>query len=173
MLDIPITQIITLTQIITFVIILIATILAAKVVNRFLRHYLTDVAEKMNLPIDKYNLLRRTIVALIYVVGIMFLIGSIPWLQSIWLTIVASVSIVGIIVAIGAQSTISNVVGGISIVLSKPLTVGDMITFQDKTGILKDINLTYCTLETKSGETIVIPNALIDSGIIIKQKIEW
>ncbi len=157
MLDIPITQIITLTQIITFLIILIATVLAAKVVNCFLQHYLTDVAEKMNLPLDKYNLLRRTIIALIYVVGIMFLIGSIPWLQSIWLTMIASVSIIGIIVAIGAQATISNIIGGISIVLSKPLMVGDVITFQDKTGILKNINFTYCTLETKSGEMIVIP----------------
>src|SRR5660397_181365 len=104
----------------------VVTIIIAQVIERLLERYLRQASIRLKVSPTKYLVLRRLVVAGVYVTGVIILIYSTPQLQSLSISIFTSVSIIGIIVGIAAQSTISNVIAGIAIVVFKPFGVGDL-----------------------------------------------
>ncbi len=64
-------------------------------------------------------------------------------------------------VAFGAtyalQGPLSNYCAGLSIILSRPFTVGDTITVAGQSGIVKDVKLPTTILTDEDGTTITIP----------------
>ena len=105
------------------------TIIVAQVIETLLERYLRQASIRLKVSPTKYLVLRRLVVAAVYVTGIIILIYSTPQLQTLSVAIFTSVSIIGIIVGIAAQSTISNVIAGIAIVVFKPFGVGDFVTW--------------------------------------------
>ena len=53
---------------------------------------------------------------------------------------VAALGVVSIAVSLGMQDTISNIIGGISLMLSKAVQPGDYISVGDVTGEVTDVN---------------------------------
>ncbi len=85
------------------------------------------------------------------------------------------ISIAPFIAALGAvafgstfalQGPLSNFGAGITIILTRPFTVGNTITIQGVSGIVKDITLTSTILDTEDGEEITIPNKHIVGEIL-------
>ena len=78
----------------------------------------------------------------------------------------AGVSLVSVIVGFAAQSTLGNLVAGISLVLYKPFRRGDRIQIAAPTkdefevGKVEDISLGYTVLRADDGREIIIANAL-------------
>ena len=50
--------------------------------------------------------------------------------------------------------------------VTQPLRVGDWVFFEDQYGVVEDIRLTYTFLRTLGGQSIVIPNEKLASGIL-------
>jgi small-conductance mechanosensitive channel len=142
-----------------------ATIVAALLAERFLERYLKQAATRLNVSATKYLALRRLIVAAIYVAGVIFIIYSTPQLRSLSVALFASVSIIGIIVGIAAQSTISNVIAGLAIIVSKPFGVGDYVTVRNESGFVEDITFRHTVIRLRDAH-MIIPNSAITSDVI-------
>jgi small-conductance mechanosensitive channel len=88
-------------------------------------------------------------------------------LQKLGTAWLASVGVVSVVVGLAAQSTLSNLVSGISLVLYRPVRIGDRVQVAAPTGteigIVQSIDLGYTTLRTADGRRLVIPNATIAS----------
>jgi MscS family membrane protein len=69
----------------------------------------------------------------------------------------------GIAVALAAQKTLENVIGGISIVMDKVIQVGDFIKVGDISGAVEDIGLRSIRLRTNDRSVVSIPNGQIAS----------
>jgi small conductance mechanosensitive channel len=80
--------------------------------------------------------------------------------------ILASTAVVGLIVGFAAQHTIANMVAGIQIAVSQPIRIGDRITFEETTGRVTDITLSYTYVDPGDGSSVVIPNQLLVEGIV-------
>ncbi len=85
------------------------------------------------------------------------------------------ISITPLIAAIGAislgaglavQGLLSNYGAGLNIVLTRPFVVGDTITVQGVSGLVKDILLAYTVIVTEDDVEITIPNKHIVGEII-------
>ena len=50
--------------------------------------------------------------------------------------------------------------------VTQPLRVGDWVYVEDQYGVVDDIRLTYTYLHTLGGQTVVIPNEKLASGIL-------
>ena len=73
--------------------------------------------------------------------------------------LLAGLGIAGIAVAFALQSTLSNIFGGISLILDKTVKVGDTVYIdKDTKGIILDIGLRSTKLKTFDNEVIIIPN---------------
>jgi small-conductance mechanosensitive channel len=131
----------------------------------FLERYFKQAATTLNVSATKYLALRRLIVALIYVAGVLFIIYATPQLRSLSVALFASVSIIGIIVGIAAQSTISNVIAGLAIIVSKPFGVGDYVTVRSESGFVEDITFRHTVIRLRDAH-LIIPNSAITSDVI-------
>ena len=82
-------------------------------------------------------------------------------------SIIAAISAIGLAVGLALQGGLSNIAGGIMIILFRPFRVGDCITNGSYTGTAVDIGLFYTTLTTPDNNSVVIPNgSLMNSSIL-------
>src|SRR5438034_5485372 len=70
----------------------------------------------------------------------------------------AGLGIGGIAVALAAQKTLENVVGGISIVIDNVVHVGDFLKVGDTLGAVEDIGLRSIRIRTLDRTVVSIPN---------------
>jgi MscS family membrane protein len=78
----------------------------------------------------------------------------------------AGLGVGGIAVALAAQKTLENVIGGISIILDKAMTVGDTLKLGDLVGTIEDIGLRSTRIRTLDRTMVVVPNGQIANATI-------
>lgn len=73
--------------------------------------------------------------------------------------LVASTAVVTALLAISMQQTLGNLLGGIVLQLDRSLRTGDWVRIDDATsGIVVDVTWRQTSIETRNGETVVVPN---------------
>jgi len=70
---------------------------------------------------------------------------------------------------LGVQHLINNLLSSLIITVEKPLSVGDIITIDGKTGKVKDIGNRCITLNTFSNATLFVPN----SSVLQSSLVNW
>lgn len=79
-------------------------------------------------------------------------------------TIVASA---GVALSLALKGSLSNLAGGVIILLARPFNVGDFIETKDHSGVVEKISIFYTYLVTFDNKQILIPNGLLtDSSIV-------
>lgn len=76
-------------------------------------------------------------------------------------SILAAAGIGGIAVGLGAQSLIKDVISGFFIVMEDQFVVGDMVTIEDMTGTVENMELRVTKLRHFNGDLFIIPNGEI------------
>ena len=67
----------------------------------------------------------------------------------------------GLAVALAAQKTLENLIGGVSLLMDKAVQVGDFCKIGDRMGTVEDIGLRSIKLRTLDQNLLVIPNGLL------------
>ena len=81
-------------------------------------------------------------------------------------SIVALLGSAGVAIGLAVQGSLSNLAGGVLILLLKPFKVGDYIVegSSGKEGTVKEIQIFYTKLTTVDNKTIVIPNGTLSNS---------
>ena len=77
--------------------------------------------------------------------------------------LVAGLGVTGIAVALAAQKTLENFVGGLALLGSQPVRVGDFCRFGDQVGTVEEIGLYATRVRTLERSVVTIPNAQFSS----------
>ncbi|MCJ8309806.1 MAG: mechanosensitive ion channel family protein [Rhizobiaceae bacterium] len=75
----------------------------------------------------------------------------------------AALGIGGIALALGAQKTIENLVGSITVVVDRPVSVGDFCKFGDVMGTVEDIGIRSTQVRTLDRTIVTVPNGAFAS----------
>jgi MscS family membrane protein len=78
-------------------------------------------------------------------------------------TILAGLGVGGLAIALAAQKTIENLFGGISVIGDRPVLVGDVCRFGDRTGEVMHIGLRSTRIRTPDRTIISVPNGQFSS----------
>jgi MscS family membrane protein len=78
----------------------------------------------------------------------------------------AALGIGGIALALGAQKTIENIVGGLSVVFDQPVNVGDFCKVGDTLGTVEKIGMFSTRIRTLNRTIVTIPNADFSTRLI-------
>jgi len=78
-------------------------------------------------------------------------------------TILAGIGVGGLAVALAAQKTIENLFGGLSVIGDRPVLVGDVCRFGDRTGTVMHIGLRSTRIRTPDRTIISVPNGQFSS----------
>jgi small conductance mechanosensitive channel len=108
---------------------------------------------------------------LIWVVMLILYAHLIPVLRSMGTALLAGASVASVVIGLAAQSTLGNLIAGVSITLYRPFRLGDTLQVTAPTGpdvgVVDQISLGYTTLRAPAGYLIVLPNAIAASQVTI------
>jgi MscS family membrane protein len=75
----------------------------------------------------------------------------------------AGLGVGGIAIALAAQKTLENVIGGLSLILDRTLQVGDFLKVGDTVGTVKEIGLRSTGIYTMERTVVSVPNGQISN----------
>lgn len=130
-------------------------------VSAFIRHRMNAKGRISTVSVILF--LSRTTKAAIVVIGVIAILGIIGVDVTAGL---AALGIGGIALALGAQKTIENFVGSVSLIADQPIRVGDMCRVDDIKGTVEAIGMRSTTLRTPSRSIITIPNGQLSASKI-------
>ena len=109
--------------------------------------------------------------ALIWVIMLILYAHLIPMLRAMGTALLAGASVASVVIGLAAQSTLGNLVAGVSITIYKPFRLGDTLQVATPTGtevgIVERISLGYTTLRSPDGRFVVLPNSVAASQVTI------
>src|SRR5271167_4757095 len=100
----------------------------------------------------------RILKVLIFLTGVLAVLGSLGFNMS---TALAGLGIGGLAIGFGAQKTIENLFGGVSVLGDEVFRVGDTCRFGDRTGVVEDIGLRSTRIRTEERTLLAIPNGTV------------
>ena len=116
--------------------------------------------------------LRRMGGALIWVLAVILYANVIPELHAFGTALLAGASVASVLVGLAAQSTLGNMIAGLSLLMYRPFQIGDSVQLTVpvgvQTGTIEDLTLGYTVIKTQANQEIVVPNSVMASQAIIK-----
>jgi len=82
-------------------------------------------------------------------------------------SVVAIISSAGLALGLALQGGLSNIAGGVMIMIFKPFKVGDYIDTHEDCGTVKEINIFHTVLTTVDNKTVVLPNGNLSNSVIV------
>ena len=112
--------------------------------------------------------LNSIIQGVIYAVGFISAVSTIPQLSHLSTTLLAGSGIVALAVSLSAQESLGNIVSGLFISLFHPFNVGDRIKLisTDVVGYVESITLRHTIIKTLTNNRITVPNSIMNKEII-------
>ncbi len=79
---------------------------------------------------------------------------------------VAAIGSIGLAIGLAMQGSLSNVAGGLMILIFRPFKVGDFIKATGVSGTVKEITILYTLLDTPDNVRIVVPNGELSNATV-------
>ncbi|MBP3894160.1 MAG: mechanosensitive ion channel [Atopobiaceae bacterium] len=143
---------------------LVAVVLVARVAEKAvarLAHRMLDAASVPSSSII-VNMLR----GLVWSLALMTVLEPVFGIQPT--AFLAALGIGSLALTLGLQDTVSNIIGGLSLMVSKVIVPGDYIRVGDFTGLVTDINWRSTCVRDAYGQTDVIPNSVLSKTALVK-----
>ena len=87
-------------------------------------------------------------------------------------SVIAAMASVGVAIGLALQGALSNIAGGIMLLIFRPFSVGDYIIAGGEEGTVRSISLVYTVLTTIDNRRISIPNSNLMNSTICNATVE-
>lgn len=155
----------TLGRLLSTLVLTLAFLVVIKVLLR-----LTDgLFRRLKVPATLLGILRAAVKVLLYfllVITVMSHLG-IPVTS-----LIAAMSVIGVALSLGVQNFLTNVVGGLQMLVSRPFEVGDFVDAGGCSGTVREIGLFYTKITTGDNKLIQLPNSSVVAANIINHSAE-
>ena len=138
-------------KIIPFIVILVVGVLVIKIIMGILNKALS----KMNMEKAAHGLIRSVVRTVLYLLlGLM----AASRLGFDVTGIIALASVLTLAVSLAVQNALANVIGGFTLLYTKPFRSGDFVEIAGQSGTVEEIGMTYTKLLTPDNKVTYIPN---------------
>ncbi len=143
----------------------------AAILSRALRVAIQTAIGHGHLDRTAGNFLRQLGVLVIWVFVLTLYAHLIPPLRALGTAMLTGASVASIVLGLAAQSTLGNLVAGISILIYRPFRLGDVLQITAPTGTeigtVETLSLGYTILGTQDGRRVIVPNSLVISQVAL------
>ena len=143
----------------------LASHLFGSAINRLIdrRHERADVTG--------LSFLRQVGKVMVWLAALTVYAHAVPALHKIGTALLTGVSIASVVIGLAAQSTLGNLIAGVSLVLYRPFKIGDRLQVTTpngvETGTVEAISLGHTTLQTPDNRRIVMANGTIATQVLV------
>mgnify|MGYP004450156307 FL=1 len=145
------------------------TILITLVVCNIIIKIIHKILDNLNIDLTILRFVKQVIKVITYFVGALIISGSFGVNTS---SLVALFSIFTAAFALAAQSSLSNIFGGLLLLLTKPFSVKDYVNVGGTEGSVVEIQMLNTILKTADNKRVTIPNGTVSSSTIINYSYE-
>lgn len=146
------------------VIAILILIIGFKLVNAFGRKMRALLNDRTKL--DK-TILETIEYALIILLKVLIILFIVSYLGIETAGISAVLASAGIGIGLAVNGTLSNLSGGVMLLITRPFSIGDYISAQGQEGTVQDIHISYTRILTNDKKNVYLPNSALSSGTII------
>jgi small-conductance mechanosensitive channel len=156
---------------------LLGALVIAEIVDRALSRRgkkltsVVGVGELSPVATTRLRLVRRLTFAVIILIGVALAAAQIPSISKLATGILASSAVLGLVVGFAARQTLANGIAGILLAITQPIRLGDRVTFEDETGEVEDVKLTYTYIRLDDGRRLIVPNERLAQSSIANHTI--
>ena len=142
------------------VVILLIGVIAIAIISKVLTKSLA--ASKLDPTIQPF-----IVKAVKFVLWVFVIIMILQKLGMSTASLVAAIGAGGAAIALALQGSLSNVAGGILILVNKPFRVGDEIEVGGVKGVVDEIGLMATILHTWDNKIVTVPNGTVTSSVVL------
>lgn len=146
-------------KLIEAVIVLLVGFKLVKIVKKLLRQ--SPKLDKLDAGLRTFLASASSIILYVLLIITVAMILGVP--VTSFITILASC---GVAIGLALQGSLSNLAGGIMILLFKPFKIGDYIDAAGESGTVNEISVMYTEILTVDNKRITIPNGSITNSVI-------
>lgn len=140
----------------------VLTIVAATTLNLWFKKAIEHRVLSHEDP-TSFKFLRYVAVFCVYLTGTLFGLLAIPSLHDVAQTALGGAGVLALIIGVSSQEALSNLIGGMFIIIFKPFKIGDVVSIDDVIeGTVTDITLRHTVIRTWRNRMVVIPNSIIN-----------
>lgn len=151
--------IMTVGKLLPAIVVLLLCLIAIKVLMRLFSRALTK--SKIDKTLQPF--LRSAVHILLYLFTVLIVADQLGIPVT---SLIAALSVAGLAVSLAIQGALSNIAGGIMILLTKPFVVGDYVEAGDVGGTVEEIGLSYTRLMTVDNRAVYVPNSDVSTAKI-------
>lgn len=147
----------------------VVTALIVLFVGKFLLGVVNKTVEKARMDVTLQKFLNAASKVVIYFVAIMIVASALGFEMS---SLVALASVVSAAFALAASGVLSNLFGGLLLLITKPFGVGDYVAVGGEEGIVLELGLLSTKINTADNKRITMPNSNIAGATIVNYSVE-
>ncbi len=110
------------------------------------------------------TVLSHFISAGLYVLLIVIIIGILGVPTA---SVIAAIASAGVAIGLALQGALSNIAGGIMILIMRPFRVGDFVEIAGESGTVTDVGIFYTQLTTTDNKIVTIPNGTVMGDTVV------
>jgi len=150
-----------LSSLLSAIVLFIICLIVIKLLSRFIARLLNG---GKYLPVNIKGFLLSAIKGLLWVIAALIVLDAL----GIPITsFVALLSVVGLALSLSIQGILGNLFSGITLLVAKPIAVGDYVEVGGNAGTVRTIGMFYTVIATKDNKLIYLPNGDVTSSKII------
>ena len=152
----------------TYGIVFITSLFTRKILNVLIKRNSDELGAKET----SFVFIKNSVSFILYTIGTIYIIHSIPYLKSMGATIFGAAGILAAVIGFASQKAFSNIISGIFILIFKPFRVGDIIEISgNKKGYVEEITLRHTIIKDFEFRRVIIPNSIISDETIVNSSI--
>ena len=141
--------------------VIIATLLLARVVRRTTMRALTRGRAQANVTILLGNLVQVAVLT----IGVLLVLAI--YTRDAFGWILGSFSVVGIVLGLSLQDILKNFLAGIWVLVERPFRIGDTIEVGGYSGVVEEITFRTTLLRTADAQQVIVPNGTFMTSSVV------
>ncbi|MEJ5293227.1 MAG: mechanosensitive ion channel family protein [Candidatus Methanosuratincola sp.] len=151
-----------------FVIGVSVTLIIAYLINRTLHVRIAKIIERNPSLETSYCFIRRLVLAVVIIIGVTSAtFAAFPELGASIASIFVAAGFASIVVGLAAQSTLSNILAGMTISIFQPIRIDEAVMFNNEFCFVEDIKLMHTVLRTWDNRRLMVPNSRLQNEVIV------
>ncbi len=148
---------------------IVLLLLACMVVMKVLLRLLDRTFRRLEVEKSLHTFVRAALRVFLWIITICLVLGYIGIPMT---SLIAVLSVLGLAITLAVQGSLSNLAGGIQVLVSKPFKADDYIEVGSVGGTVAEVGRVYTKLRTIDNKIISIPNGQISGEKIVNYSTE-
>lgn len=116
-----------------------------------------DKSPKSRRLLTQVRVLSRTSMIVVTLIGLACLLMNVPAVRQFGASILASAGVAGLAVGFAAKPVLGNIIAGLQIAMTQPISLDDTVMVEDQVGFVEEISSAYVVIRTWDERRLVIP----------------